>query len=78
MNALPKPEPAIEIQLAPVADAVERTLAGAVDRARIEHVLHELLAQQFRGAHVTAYLPIFLHRAACDALRRQLAREAEE
>jgi hypothetical protein len=65
-------DPAID--LAAVADAVDRSLHGSVPRERIDAVLHELLEQQLQDAKVINYLPIFLHRAACDSLRKGVPR----
>jgi hypothetical protein len=61
------------VDLAMVAEAVDRSLGGEVPRERIEHVLHELLQDdEFQSARIYAYLPIFLQRAARDRLRAEL------
>lgn len=57
------------IDLAPVIEAVARSLRGTVPPARIEGVLRDLLAHDFVEARVLAYVPILLQRAACDRLR---------
>jgi hypothetical protein len=60
------------VDLAMVADAVERSLGGEVSRERIEHVLDELLQDDsFQSARVFAYLPILLQRAARERLRAE-------
>jgi hypothetical protein len=62
---------ALQIDLAPIAEAVERALHGEVGAERIDAVLRELLDTEFGDARVTAYLPIFLQRWACERLRAE-------
>lgn len=61
------------VDLGPVVRAIAFELSGAVEPERIEALLRELLEQEFSDARVTAFLPIFLHRVACDSLKRELA-----
>jgi hypothetical protein len=53
--------------------AVDRQMHGSVSEAHIEEVLRELLARDFSDARVVTFVPIFLQRATCDALRREQA-----
>lgn len=64
------------VELSPITDKVLHSLQGDVPRARIEALLTELLAQEFSDARVTTFLPVFLHKLACETLRRE-AREAD-
>jgi hypothetical protein len=64
--------PRLRIDLAPVADAVYRGLAGEVPRSRIDAVLENLLAHEFSDARVTAYVPIFLQRLARERLLAEM------
>lgn len=64
---------AFAVQLGPVASKVSESLGGAVPYERIETLLRELLEQEFGEARVTAFLPILLHRCACEALRAEIA-----
>jgi hypothetical protein len=59
------------IELGPIVEAVEHSTGHAVDRDEIDRLLRELLAERFSDARVLAYLPIFLHRAACEILRER-------
>jgi hypothetical protein len=61
------------IDLGVVADKVVASLAGQVPRERVERLLVELLEQELSGARVTLFLPIFLHRLACESLHRERA-----
>lgn len=58
------------VDLGAVADKVVASLAGRVPRERVEQLLVELLEQEFSAARVTLFLPIFLHRLACETLRQ--------
>jgi hypothetical protein len=69
MNA-PERNDRAAIDLAAVSDAVDRSLHGSVPRERIDAVLHELLEHHLQDARVFSFLPIFLHREACDTLRK--------
>jgi hypothetical protein len=62
---------AASVDLGVIADSVLRSFAGEVPRERVERLLTELLEQEFSTARVTTFLPIFLHRVACDTLRRE-------
>ncbi len=65
----------LRVELGPIVQAVTRDLAGAaVSGDRIEVLLQQLLDQEFSDARVTTFLPIFLHRYACETLRAELAR----
>ena len=64
-------EPAVPIELGPIAEKVGRALRGQVAQERIEQVLNTLLARDFSDARVTTYLPIFLQRAACESLQAE-------
>lgn len=64
---------AFAVQLGPVASKVSASLGGSVPHARIEALLRELLEQEFGEARVTAFLPVFLHRYACETLRAEAA-----
>jgi hypothetical protein len=59
------------VDLGAVADAVLRSLSASVPRARVDRLLADLLEQEFSSARVTQFLPIFLHRVACETLRRE-------
>jgi hypothetical protein len=59
------------LDLGPIARAVGRELRGEVPAERIEQRLRELLDQQFSEAKVTTFLPILLHRSACESLRAE-------
>lgn len=59
------------VDLGAVADKVVASLAGRVPRERVEQLLVELLEQEFSAARVTLFLPIFLHRLACETLRQE-------
>lgn len=59
------------VDLAPLVDSVLRQLHGQVSPERVHSELQHLLAGEFAQARVTAYLPIFLTRYACEALRRE-------
>ncbi len=59
------------VELSPITDKVLHSLQGEVPRARIEALLSELLAQEFSEARVTTFLPVFLHKLACETLRRE-------
>ncbi|WP_425260833.1 hypothetical protein ACPOLB_08215 [Rubrivivax sp. RP6-9] len=59
------------VELSPITDKVLHSLQGNVPRARIEALLTELLAQEFSDARVTAFLPVFLHKLACETLRSE-------
>lgn len=81
MSAVPIDEPtraaaaALRIELGPIVQAVTRDLAGTlVSGERIEVLLQQLLDQEFGDAGVTTFLPIFLHRYACETLRAEAAR----
>lgn len=60
------------IDLGPVVQAIARELGGAVPAERIEALLQELLEHEFCDVRVTTFVPIFLHRVACETLRREL------
>ena len=60
------------IDLGPVIQAIERELRGTVPAERIETLLQELLERDFCDVRVTTFVPIFLHRVACETLRREL------
>jgi hypothetical protein len=62
---------AASVDLGVVADSVLRSFAGEVPRERVERLLTELLEKEFGTARITTFLPIFLHRLACDTLRRE-------
>jgi hypothetical protein len=62
--------PDMKIELGPVALKVSQSLGGAVPIGRIEGLIRDLLEQEFSDARVTAFLPVFLHRYALEALRR--------
>ncbi len=59
------------IDLGAIADKVLRSLSIDVPRARVDRLLTELLEQEFSTARVTTFLPVFLHRVACETLRRE-------
>lgn len=61
------------VELGPVASKVSASLGGTVPRERIEALIRDLLEQEFSDARVTAFLPVFLHRYAIEALRREAA-----
>jgi hypothetical protein len=63
--------PAAHIDLGPIVQALERQLGGEAPTERIEALLRDLLDTEFRDARVTAFLPIFLHRMALEALRHE-------
>lgn len=67
----PQPRAAFTVELGPIAHAVGRELCGQVPLERIEQLLRDLLEQEFSQARVTTFLPIFLHRFACDTLRTE-------
>jgi hypothetical protein len=60
------------VDLAPLVHAITRELRAAVPAARIEALLRQLLEHEFRDARVVTFVPIFLQRAACEALRHEL------
>lgn len=62
---------AATVDLGVVADSVLHSFAGQLPRERVERLLTDLLEQEFSGARVTTFLPIFLHRLACETLRRE-------
>jgi hypothetical protein len=64
------------LDIGPVVEAIARELGGAVAAERIEMLLHELLEREFSDVRITTFLPIFLRRAACDTLRRELQSQA--
>lgn len=58
------------VDLAPITESVSRSMNGQVAAGEIERLLHALLAgDEFATARVVTYVPILLHRAACDRLR---------
>jgi hypothetical protein len=57
------------VDLGVIADKVLRSFNGELPRDRVERLLSELLEQEFSEARVTTFLPIFLHRVACETLR---------
>lgn len=59
------------IDLGPIVQALERELGGEAPTERIEALLRDLLASEFKDARVTAFLPIFLDRMALEALQRE-------
>jgi hypothetical protein len=61
------------LALDPIVQTLSRQLRGAVSPARIEEVLRDLLRRDFAHARVPTYVPIFLHRAASEALQRERA-----
>ena len=61
----------MRIDLAPIVQALERELDGDMGADRIEALLRDLLDAEFSGARITAFVPIFLHRMALEALRRE-------
>lgn len=61
------------VELGPVAVKVSASLGGTVPRERIEALIRDLLEQEFSDARVTAFLPVFLHRYAIEALRQEAA-----
>jgi len=64
------------VDLEPLVATVSRQLHGEVDEQRIRCEMQRLLERDFAQARITAYLPIFLARGACEALRADLARAA--
>lgn len=62
---------AASVDLGVITDSVLRSFAGEVPREHVERLLTELLEQEFSTARITTFLPIFLHRVACDSLRRE-------
>lgn len=62
---------AASIDLGIVTDSVMRSFSNVVPRERVERLLSDLLEQEFSTARVTAFMPIFLHRVACETLRRE-------
>lgn len=67
----PPPPAAVTVELGAIAQAVDREMNGLVPAEKIDQLLRKLLEQDFCDARVTTFLPIFLHRFACDALRAQ-------
>lgn len=67
----PGPTPPCAVELGVIADKVVASLAGEVPRERVQELLLDLLDQEFSSARVTLFLPIFLHRVACETLRRE-------
>lgn len=65
----PKAEPALAVDLGPIVSKLSTSLGGSVPVPRIEALIAQLLEQEFSDARVTAFLPIFLHRYALEALR---------
>lgn len=63
-----------DIDLAAVAERVLRSLGPGLDRDEVDALLTEQLGQLLPDARVTQYLPIFLHRRACDTLRARARR----
>ena len=59
------------VDLGAVTDKVLRSFSGELPRDRVERLLADLLEQEFSDARVTTFLPIFLHRVACETLRRE-------
>lgn len=59
------------VDLGVVTDSVMRSFSGVIPRERVERLLSDLLEQEFSTARVTAFMPIFLHRVACETLRRE-------
>lgn len=70
-DAIPARSPA-SVDLGVVTDSVMRSFLGDVPRERVERLLTDLLEQEFSAARVTTFMPIFLHRVACETLRREL------
>jgi hypothetical protein len=56
------------VDLEPIRQALLREAQGRVALQRIDQVLQDLLAHEFRDARVSAYVPILLHRAARESL----------
>ena len=46
------------IDLGPIVQALERELGGEAPTERIEALLRDLLASEFKDARVTAFLPM--------------------
>lgn len=63
---------AAPVDLGAVADAVLRSLSTDVPRERVDQLLADLLDQEFSSARVTQFLPIFLHRLACETLKGEV------
>jgi hypothetical protein len=61
------PTPGIDLE--PIRQALLREAQGRVAPERIDELLRELLLRDFADARVSAYVPIFLQRAAREALR---------
>lgn len=74
----PAPQPAApsceppRMDLGPLVHAITREIGAAVPAGRIEALLQQLLEREFRDARVVTFVPIFLQRAACEALRCEL------
>ena len=64
------------IDLGVIADKVLRSLSTDVPRERVDSLLADLLEQEFSSARVTTFLPVFLHRVACETLRRETRHDA--
>lgn len=56
------------IDLEPIRQALLREAQGRVAPERIDALLQDLLAREFSDARVSTYVPIFLQRAAREAL----------
>lgn len=69
--------PGTALNLTALAERVQRSLADAAQRERIDGLLTHLMHTRFADARVTAFLPILLHRAACECLRGELRAQAE-
>lgn len=59
------------VELGPIVRKVSQSLGTSVPDERIEALIVELLEEEFSDARVTAFLPVFLHRYALEALRRE-------
>lgn len=70
----PAAAPPLAVELGPLVCRLSASLGDGVPPQRIEQVLRDLLEQEFSEARVTAFLPIFLHRYAAEALRQECGR----
>jgi hypothetical protein len=57
------------LDLEPVIEAVGRTLKGSVADQQIRDCVQRLMSERYADARVPNFVPVFLHRAACESLR---------
>lgn len=69
MPALKEPPAQAGLELGELTQAMLRRLSNSVPHERVLRLLADCLEQEFSSGRLTQFLPVFLHRVACEVPR---------